>query len=38
MSYNNPRIQFTDSILDAVVKLAEGNPGAVRVMAEGSRE
>lgn len=34
MSYDNPRIKLTDSILDVVVNLSDGNPGAVRVLTE----
>lgn len=34
MSYENPRIALNDSVLDCVVKLSEGNPGAMRVLME----
>jgi hypothetical protein len=31
MSYENPRIELSDTILDIVKKFSEGNPGALRV-------
>lgn len=34
MSYNNPRIDLTDSPMSAITKMADGNPGAVRVLME----
>ena len=32
MSYEKPRIQLTDSLVDVVRKMANGNPGAITVL------
>lgn len=32
MSYDNPRISPTDSIQSMVIKMSDGNPGAINVM------
>lgn len=34
MSYNNPRIQVNHSLQDIIIKMADGNPGAIRVLME----
>lgn len=34
MSYENPRIEMNMTILDIVVALSEGNPGAINVLME----
>lgn len=34
MFNENQRIQLTDTALDAIIKLAEGNPGAVNALTE----
>jgi hypothetical protein len=34
MIYNNPRIDLADSLMSAIIKMADGNPGAVRVLME----
>lgn len=41
MSYNNPRITLTDTPIDMIMKIAEGNPGAItvlmKIMMEGEK-
>lgn len=32
MSYHNPRIQLTDTTMSVVIKMSEGNPGAMQVL------
>lgn len=32
MSYDNPRIELTDSMMDVISKMSDGNPGAINVM------
>lgn len=34
MSYNNPRIKMEMSMMDCMLAMAEGNPGAIRVLTE----
>jgi len=34
VSYENPRITLTDSIMSAVIKMSDGNPGAVTVLTQ----
>lgn len=34
MSYKNPRIDLSDSMMSATIKMAGGNPGAIRVLME----
>jgi hypothetical protein len=32
MSYDNPRIQLTDTTMDILIKMSDGNPGALTVL------
>jgi hypothetical protein len=34
MSYDNPRIQLTDSTMDVLMKMSDGNPGALHVLVD----
>lgn len=34
MSYENPKIKYNDSVMSIVIKMAEGNIGAVNVLSE----
>lgn len=38
MSYNNPRLTFDMTALEAVMVFSEGNPGAVSVLARALKE
>ncbi len=38
MSYENPRVQLNDSIVDVVTKMAGGNPGAATVLVQMLKE
>src|SRR5215217_1731101 len=38
MSYSNPRITMSDSIMDMVLKISEGNPGALTVLMKIMKE
>lgn len=38
MSYDNPRIQLTDSIVSILNKMSDGNPGAITVLMRAMKE
>jgi hypothetical protein len=38
MSYDNPRIRLTDTVMDMFMKMSDGNPGALTVLMRSMKE
>lgn len=38
MSYENPRIELTDSLMSMMMKMVDGNPGAINVLMRTIKE